>query len=235
VDAVADQFGLTYVSNNGWDGEGRKKINSLLSALSGKNLSHITPSPSSSQATVGDPAVLATVASKAASVAAWADRHRGKRAAVRLSLFEGGGKAATTAATTTTTTTTAAAAAAAPWETWVLPLAVSPSPTNPSTSSLRCEEQQLGTSPTVSASPTTTAALPLGKGRPGLEAILLAAASAASSRRECVPPVLTPAVATFPFAIDLLPEPTAKAGGGSFGLGAVKRLLLQASPPSVLG
>ena len=213
----------------GMERGGRKLI--ACSARSQEKTFHTSRPPSSSQATVGDPAVLATVASKAASVAAWADRHRGKRAAVRLSLFEGGGKAATTAATTTTTTTTAAA----PWETWVLPLAVSPSPTNPSTSSLRCEEQQLGTSPTVSASPTTTAALPLGKGRPGLEAILLAAASAASSRRECVPPVLTPAVATFPFAIDLLPEPTAKAGGGSFGLGAVKRLLLQASPPSVLG
>ena len=126
-----------------------------------------------------------------------------------------------------------------------MPLAVSPPPPHADTGGSGSLEpdQQAGTSPAVASSPPPTPSpAPLGQGRPGLEAVLLAAAQAASARRECVPPVLTPAVATFPFAIDFLPVPAGKPGGGggssknngSFGLGAVKRLLLQASPPSVL-
>lgn len=145
---------------------------------------------------------------------------------MRLCLFEGGGGGGGSDK----------AKAAAPWETWVLPLAVCGEDAGGSGPAAPSPSSQLA-SPSSSAS---AAEPPLpGRGRPGLEAVLLAAAASAADRREGVPPVLTPAVATFPFAIDLLPVPAVPGGNGrssgtGFGLGAVKRLLLQASPPSVL-
>lgn len=197
VDGLAEAYGLSYVGcvwERGENANARSRPPFSTHALS-------IPF-SIFQATVGDPEVASTVSSKAASIAAWADRHRGHRAGVRLRFFEGG---------------TAPPPATAPWEAWVLPLAISP----------------------LAAAPAGAPAAddpPLGRGRPGLEAVLLAAATAAAARPS-VPPVLTPAVATFPFSVDLLPSATsgkASNSNNSSAFGTVKRLLLQASPPSVL-
>jgi hypothetical protein len=178
------------------------------------------------QATVGDPAVDAAVDAKAASVEAWAASHVGRRAVLRLALYEqaGGGGGG-------------AHAARPPWEVWALPLAVvAASPqTPPAGGSPDADPEPPSPGAAAAAPPPDQAPQLPGRGRAGLEAVLLAAAGAAAAPRAAVPPVLTPAVATFPFTIDLvaLPAPSSSSSS-SFSLGAVKRLLLQASPPSVL-
>jgi hypothetical protein len=196
------------------------------------------PSFDVSYATCGDPGVAATVADRAASIAAWARRPTPqssgpRRAAVTLTLQEarkrvatgwfgggggGGGSAGGGAGTPSTapgsgasTPDGAAATRSVAWERWVLPLRV----VAPGTAS-------------DADSPVRSPADPP-PGAAGLEAALARVAVAAAARTDHVPPVLSPDGPPFPFDVAW-----ADVGSGGTGLDAVRRLLRAAPPPPVL-
>ena len=150
-------------------------------------------------ATCGDRGVAAAVDERAAAFGAWAlgslsasSSSRRPSATVVLSLRERSSSSSTSvssfsSSSSSSSSSAAAAASSLPWETWSLPIRVSPRREGEEEQQEEEEEQ---------APP-----LPVLRGGDGVRSLLLSISSRAAARTSHIPPVLTASVVTFPFEI----------------------------------
>ena len=155
-------------------------------------------------ATCGDRAVAAAVDERAEALGAWAlkERKRGARSATVVLALRERLSASSSSSASSPSLGSSSACCSPPWETWTLPIRVSPFSTRregggegEGERELREEEEEEG-----GRAPPPVPPL---RGAEGLRSLLLSVSSRAAARTSHIPPVLTASVVTFPFEITL--------------------------------